>query len=189
MTPEEAALVCPDHGGYLSHAFIHEAAHAIVAIDRGLPFVRITVGTPESFDPVSQGFELAGGLSVPEPISEWIQPEPIAAFEMIIAGKVAEEAFLGHHLEAGWHGDLALWCRGMEMENPTVPLIKEALGTSLGEVSGTGKTHLVAQYSRVRAIITAMTGIEESGATELSYDAGPWSMDHDEAVVVAGPAV
>lgn len=188
MTPDEAALVCAEHG-YLGHAFIHEAAHAIVAIDRGLPFDRIAVGTPESFDSVSPGLEVAGGLYVPEPISEWIQPEPIAAFEMIIAGKVAEEAFLGHHLEGGWHGDLALWCRGMEIEDPTVPLIKEVLGTSLSKASAPVKTHLVAQYSRVRAIITAMTGIEESGATELSYDAGPWSMDHDEAVVVAGPAV
>lgn len=189
MTPEEATLVCLEHG-WMGHTFLHEAAHAIMAIDRDLPFLRIAVGTPEYFDQVVAGREVAGGLYVPNPISEWVQKNPLASFEMMIAGKVIEEGAFGHHLEGSWHGDMALWCHGMGIAKPSTPAVEEALGTSIAGVEVAVGAHLSTQYSRAVAIVSAMTGVPPGSApTLLSYDTGPWSMDHDEVVAVAGTSL
>jgi hypothetical protein len=187
MTPEQALLICPQHG-WMSHTFLHEAAHAIMAIDRELPFTRITVGTPEYFEPTHVGREVAGGLHVPQPVSDWIQKDPLASYEMMIAGKVCEDGAFGHHLDGSWHGDLALWCIGMGLSEYSLDLVEEALGKPILDVEAGVREHLVVQYPRAKAIVTAMSGIADgSGRTTLSYDEGPWSMERDEVLAVAGP--
>jgi hypothetical protein len=66
VTPEQAAFICVEHG-WMSHTFLHEAAHAVMAIDRGIPFERIAVGTPEYFDTFHPDGQVAGGLYVTPP--------------------------------------------------------------------------------------------------------------------------
>jgi hypothetical protein len=154
MTPEQALLICPEHG-WMSHTFLHEAAHAVMAIDRGLPFIRIAVGTPEYFEPAQAGREIAGGLYVPKPISDWIREDPVASYEMMIAGKIVEDGAFGHHLEGGWHGDLALWCGGMGLSEYSNEVVEEALGKSKAEVEAGVRDHLAIQYPRAKAIATA----------------------------------
>ena len=160
MTPEQALLICPAHG-WMSHTFLHEAAHAVMAIHRGLPFIRISVGTPEYFEPIHAGREVAGGLHVPQPISDWVQKDPLGSYEMMIAGKVIEDAALSHHLEGGWHGDLALWCMGMGMTEYSKEVVEETLGKRIAEVEADVRNHLAAQYARAKAIVAALSGVRQ----------------------------
>jgi hypothetical protein len=189
VTPEQALLICPEHG-WISHTFLHEAGHAVMAIDRGIPFIRIAVGTPDYFEPFQAGHEIAGGLYVPTPISDWVREDPVASYEMMIAGKIVENGALGHNLPGSWHGDLALWCIGMGVTEYSRDAVEEALGRSTSAVEADVRSHLTVQYPRVKAIVAALSGIAEgTGRTLLRYDEGPWSMERDEVVAVAGQPV
>ncbi len=109
---------------------------------------------------------------------------------MMIAGKIIENGAFGHHLEGGWHGDLALWCIGMGLTEYSSEVVEETLGKSIAEVEADVRNHLTVQYSRAKAIVTALSGIAEgSGWTLLNYDKGPWSMELDEVAAVAGQPV
>lgn len=189
MTPEEAAFVCVTHG-WMSHAFVHEAAHAVMAVDRGIPFIRIVVNAPENFDDSHSGGQIAGGLHVAPPPSTWVSPDPYAAFEMIIAGKVAEVGAFGHHLEGSWLGDLQIWLTGAELPENSKEEIERALGKTIAQVKHDVGVHLQEQFPRVKRVIDHLSGVAVTSAPVLlGYEAGPWSMEYDEVVEVAGPRI
>lgn len=169
----------------MSHTFLHEAAHAVMAIDRDIPFERIAVGTPEYFDATHPDGEVAGGLYVTPPVTTIVQRDPLGALEMVLAGKVAEDGALGHHLEGSWLGDLRLWFIGSELEERTFAAIADMVGKPVAEVERDVWGHLSEQFSRVRAVMEALAGTAVTSTPQLlSYDDGPWSMTYDQVVAV-----
>lgn len=102
---------CPHHDGR-SHACAHESGHAIAAVERGLPFDRVSV-YPSLMR--YEGAQMKGGAlgfdgaQIMEHRSRGLLPD-MALFEIALAGRAAEEAALGDCLEGSRQEDVAVSC-------------------------------------------------------------------------------
>jgi hypothetical protein len=67
MTGFQGDLVCRTHG-WAPHVFIHEAAHAVAAIDHGIPFEGVLIHSPSSWEANNNNEMMLGGVNVgPDP--------------------------------------------------------------------------------------------------------------------------
>ena len=102
---------CTEHD-YLAHVGFHEAGHATAAILLGIDFVDVTINPgPSDFGPPNPGDLVeAGGvrMTTDQPV-DWVGPRPVDAMVFLLAGSLAENHFLGHHLEGGWTRDFEIW--------------------------------------------------------------------------------
>lgn len=112
-------LVCPQHG-WLSHAAIHEAAHAVFAHARGIPFIDISLATPADLAPLWTGGSVEGGglrLTTAEPTA-WVPQQPDAAADMLLAGVSAEKHAFGHVGRTSADRDVKILRLGMGWVDP-----------------------------------------------------------------------
>ncbi len=73
--------MCPDHG-LIAHAYVHEAALALAALEHDIPFTAVTVTIPTGPDEVLQvGFSAVDGSA---PFG-WLRSMPVAALEFVLA--------------------------------------------------------------------------------------------------------
>jgi hypothetical protein len=146
----------------MSHAFVHEAAHAVAALDRGIRFNRVAIKHPSSWVSPPEGGATLGGveMSASNP-SAWVSRNPVHALEFCLAGAVAEQSALDHALPGSFTGDLRVWRTGM---GATAPLdesqVAELLGRSLSAVKNQTASWVVDNWSRIRAVACGLAGIE-----------------------------
>lgn len=108
-----AASECSRHG-LDQHVRVHEAGHAAAAIDNGIPFKHIAIYGTERGPTFGGLWRAAAGVGMlTENPSTWVLPNRIAALRFVLAGSLAEVAVLGHAIEDGYRGDVAVWRRGL----------------------------------------------------------------------------
>lgn len=108
-------IMCTSHGD-LAHVAVHEAAHAVFAIDLGIEFKELTISPPSKWLPavLTGGAVEAGGVVMTsEWPRDWVGPNPEAALEFLLAGALGERQILGHELPRGFEGDVDQFKRGM----------------------------------------------------------------------------
>ncbi|MDQ4145679.1 MAG: hypothetical protein M3198_18425 [Actinomycetota bacterium] len=166
---------CRDHGA--AHPFVHEAAHAVAAADRGLAFRSVQVLPPYRWDATNDGL-LVGGLDPgPDPRS-WVRASPRATFEVIISGFLAEKALLGHHLDHAYDGDIKFWRIHMDLtEGLSSDVIENAIGAPMRDVVNQVERWARKRNRCIRAVVSAMSGVDDlSVATQLEFR-DDWILD------------
>lgn len=110
---------CPKHG-WLSHAVIHEAGHAVAAIRLDFDFIAVTVPPPAESLLVARGHFEAAGVQMPSANpKDWAGDRYQDAAVFLLAGTCAEEAGFAHTLASSPTGDMNVFA------NLTTDLSKE----------------------------------------------------------------
>lgn len=107
------ALLCRQHG-WLAHASVHEAAHAVFALDLEIPFTSVRLSSPESvWRSLQSGGEVpAGGVHLDGDARDHFPGRDADALDFCLSGSRAEEQAHGHCLHRGFSGDMDVWRRG-----------------------------------------------------------------------------
>ena len=146
MSSPEDDAICPVHG-WMSHVFLHEAAHAVAAIDRDIEFRHVTITTPAGWTKDHPDGIALGGLYLDPPASRWVESQPLKAYEMVLAGSLAEREALGHWLPEGYAGDLRIFRLGAGLLEATAQeALEQLLGKSIRDVIESVKNWIVAEY-------------------------------------------
>lgn len=126
-------VACLEHPG-LEHPAIHEAGHAVAAVQRGLDFEDVRIVAPG----VRAGMEnvpFLGRVRERHPPQVWVEADPVGSFECALAGYVAEEVLLGHHLPSSGDSDIRRWrLGGGFFQANQVDEIESFLGRSAGDI-------------------------------------------------------
>lgn len=121
---------------------IHEAGHALAAIQRGMPLIDVTIHqTPHVFDGARHLERADGKVRLdPERLQAMRAHESTFArdlFEFAIAGRTAEQEILGRDRPGGARGDLRQfwgWTKGRSFQ--TTAEYADVLGESLESAPG-----------------------------------------------------
>ncbi|MFZ1374347.1 hypothetical protein [Nostocoides sp.] len=183
MSSPEDDAICPVHG-WMSHVFLHEAAHAVAAIDRDIEFRHVTITTPAGWTKDHPDGIALGGLYLDPPASRWVESQPLKAYEMVLAGSLAEREALGHWLPEGYAGDLRIFRLGAGLLEATAQeALEQLLGKSIRDVIESVKNWIVAEYRRIRVVVEALAGVSSgTQPTRLDYASGPWSLSYAQVV-------
>lgn len=108
------AATCSEHG-WFAHVGVHEAGHATAATLLGFDFLDVSI-TParNTLVQFAPGARIeAGGLrpSSDQP-TEWVGPRPADALILLLAGSLAEQEILAHHIDDGFSRDFEIWRLG-----------------------------------------------------------------------------
>ena len=99
---------CNRHGD-LPHTATHEAGHATAAVLLDIEFSHVMIAPSADTQAAIRmhGEAAAGGIvMLTDQPTEWVAPREVDALTFLMAGSVAETMLLGHHLAAGFRGDL-----------------------------------------------------------------------------------
>lgn len=197
MTLAPGDPFCEAHG-WMGHVFVHEAAHAVAALDRGIPFRFVEIASPAEWSQrLDSGGLTAGGVHMYEPTSEWVDPNPRYVAEMCVAGYLAEDAAFQHHLANSWSGDakmLGVALRGdseaPESRDEAMSAAVDRMGAPMAEILQSTREWIVEAFPRIRAVAQGLSGqgISTLSKTLIEYNTGPWSLTYDEVVDIAAAA-
>lgn len=120
---------CDRHGAK-RHMLIHEAGHAVAALDNDIPF-RAVIVYADGDGPKLNGVLREAWAMIdtgPDP-KTWVEQDRIKAFRFICAGAAAETALVEHAIEGGFDSDFETWRLGA---GATDPLDEEQLIAAIG---------------------------------------------------------
>jgi len=180
---------CKTHG-WMSHVFLHEAAHTVAAIERGIDFTHVEVPVPAMWEANHSGELMLGGVNLVAPPSWTTSADANAGLEMALAGIVAEKGGWGHWLDGGYIGDMRMWARGAGVAGDSISAIQEelerVLGCSLADVMRRTETWVVEAYPRIANVSNALAGRTSNDTPgRMDYANGPWRLSADEAKAAA----
>ena len=146
--------LCKEHGG-LSHAVVHEASHAVVAIHLGVSFVDVSGNS----DPWNHRFDetrvIGGGVRLTsiEDFERRVREDPLSSLQFCLAGALGERAAFAHSLDRSYELDVNLWrtLAGLR-EEQTMETIERALGVPIAELTASTNAILKARSSSLVAL-------------------------------------
>jgi hypothetical protein len=168
----------------MSHVFIHEAAHAVAAVDRGIRFTRVTILPPDSWVRQTGEGAMPGGVVMQEPDpSAWVAPHPVKALEFVLAGSVAEDRSLGHCLPESYRGDLRVWRIGVgAMGNLDRSDLDNLAGGSCCVVNYRTRIWVAENWSRIKAVVCGLAGIETVSQVTFLEFSDDWALSESEVI-------
>ncbi|HST47093.1 hypothetical protein [Jatrophihabitans sp.] len=170
----------------MTHVFIHEAAHAVAALDRHIPFNGVFIQDLAGWVRWNATGLMLGGVQISSDPAIWLLPDPVAALEFVLAGSAAESVVLGHILEGSYVGDVEVWRRGMGETGRLSPSrLDELAGGSFVKVGSRTKAWVEENRARIRAVATALGGGEQMGFGIQAVGAGPWRLTSGQVAAVA----
>lgn len=162
------------------HPFVHEAAHAVAAVDRDLRFLRVKVLSPHRSEATEEG-EMLGWFDPGPAARTWVRRHPRLSFEVMIAGFLAEEALLGHSLPEGYIGDLRFWRRHMDLTDAvTYQILSETLGSGFDDVVHRVERWVGRRQECIRRVVSAMSGVADVGAGARLELRDEWVLEEDQ---------
>lgn len=149
-------VLCAAHG-WVSHVAVHEAAHAVIAYARGIPFVDITVAHPAEIEGILHGGSaMAGGLrlTIADP-RLWVPERGDDAVDLLMAGVIAERLTYGHSLPNSATGDMQILVRGMGWSPPAYDpqTVQDAVANSERRL----EQELPERYPAIKRIVAGLT--------------------------------
>ena len=166
---------CPAHG-IEWHARVHEAGHAVAALDYGIPIRSIVVhATPSQFDGARPGESANGGVRIDVSALEAARSAGtvpnLALFIFVMAGATAEEVVLGHGTPRGAAGDIRqfwAWTKGRSFiaESEYVEVLGETLQAARQQATSWVRT----RTATISAVASRLTpGREFSGGDLATF--------------------
>ena len=155
--------ICNEHGG-LSHQFIHEAAHAVAALDFEICFTEVKILPVDEWIRFDDDSWVSGGVWPCDDATVWVPNDPVGALKFVLAGSIAEQGAFQHALDGGERGDMLQWVRGAglarDQMNPAG--IEALLGTSYDVVRRETQEWATGRYKAIRAVALALAGAATS---------------------------
>lgn len=104
------SMVCEKHG-WLSHAAMHEAGHATMAVLLGFDFIEVVIHPPQrTLHALGSGKAEVGGVRMPtDNPKDWFYGRDDDAMAYAFAGTVAERMAFGDIVKGGFERDFELW--------------------------------------------------------------------------------
>jgi hypothetical protein len=176
--------LCPEHGG-LSHLVLHEAAHAVAALEHGIRFTHVAVLSPEEWITTSRGI-IGGGVWLVEQRPELVVgADPVAAMRFALAGALAEIGAFGHSLDGSHEGDIRYWRIGAGLlEAQTAESFDRVLGKPFREVELDTQRWLSDNYKAIRAVTIALARVTDGTLQTLDIEGGRRPSENEVAVIV-----
>lgn len=159
------------------HICVHEAGHAVAAIDNGIPFRAVVFYDDEDAPKFMAGLGQAAAAVDPGPDpSAWVLPDPLGSLYFVMGGVAAEHAVLGDSIRDGWREDVKVWRRGSgRMDEQTEEELGEFAGRPLREAWHDSLAWARDNAYRIAAVAAALDGHEP-----------PWEMPYEDVVAVLG---
>lgn len=174
--------LCPTHG-WRAHAFTHEAAHAVAALDQGLEFERVIVLAPGTWLPrEGRTGTVAGGVEFAPTVVELVTGNPDAALAVLAAGGTAEEVVYDHHMDEAFDGDLRVWGLGAAELGMTPLGAVERFVRARVEA----RTWVRSSLPRIEKVAAALAGDHGPFEWIPLFNRGPWELSSDEVVAAVG---
>lgn len=169
-TFEQVDSDCPRHG-LDRHVQIHEAGHAVAAIDNEIDFRAVVsyddLTAPRYLEGLAQA---AAAIDLGPDPSEWALPNRLASFRFIMAGVAAEMAVLGDSIRDAWREDVNVWRRGIgETGEQTADAIAEYLGKPMMDAWNDCLEWADQNVERIEAVAEA-----------LAMQSKPWEVSRAE---------
>lgn len=152
------------HGSRV-HVAVHEAAHALAAIERCIPMVDVVVFPAPRH--VKDDRYMAGRVELDES-RRWRDTAALPLLEFCLAGVSAERAVLGHEVRGGWKGDLTMWRSTVGMvEACSVADYEHLLGVSVTDVVGRMRAWAIERSGSIEAIAARLLGGDSLSETTV----------------------
>lgn len=165
---------CATHG-IQRHVAVHEAGHAVAAIDSGIEFRAIVSYDDTSAPRFMDGlFQAAAALDMGRTPQEVVEPDPRGAFRFAMAGVAAERAVLGDYIVNGWDQDFRFWRVGSGTTHENAQeAIEAVLGKAVTEFWR--ETYEWAEENAARI---------EAVAAVLDQQGEPWEVLRDQVELI-----
>jgi hypothetical protein len=150
--------LCEEHGG-LSHAVMHEAGHAVVAVLLDFVFEDVSVYVDPWAHQVEIGRVRGGGVrfSSPDELERIVQADRKGSAPFFFAGVLAERTGFGHALDRSFEVDLNLWRTYADLVGGQTPeSIESAVGESVGALIATTNEILRDRSSELLGVCHAL---------------------------------
>lgn len=172
-------FLCAKHGG-LGHVFVHEAAHAVAAVQRRIEFTEVRILPPDQWVSAHNGLML-GGVSTTDEAHSWVQADPVGSMEFVLAGAIAERGSYGHCLEGAYTGDVAVWRTGARLTGANqLQRIEEVLGRSLSTVTSEVERWAVANWPSIRRVAGRLAGVDDLSEAVVLEFRDDWRLTQDD---------
>ncbi|MDQ6837796.1 MAG: hypothetical protein M3137_05520 [Actinomycetota bacterium] len=176
-------LLCSQHG-WLGHVFVHEAAHAVAAAQRRIPFAEVRILQPDNWMAAHDGTML-GGVRLENDAQVWVRAEPVAALEFVLAGAFAERAAFGHCLMGAHRGDLDVWRIGAGLTAAQhLERIEAFLGRPFDVVTSDVERWVADNYPSIRRVAGALAGVGDLAEAVLLSFSDDWRLSEAEVLAL-----
>ncbi|WP_139206795.1 hypothetical protein [Geodermatophilus poikilotrophus] len=164
--------VCECSGQDLEwHGYIHEAAHAVAAVDNDIRFECIYLYAEGAGPSVNGGLSrVTAEAKMPsEDPATWVLPDTATSFRFCAAGTLAEEQLIGHGMYGAYDKDVEYWLKGAgRLGAITAAEFHALIGGSADDVAASIMAWASCNEERIERLAAHLATL--SRPTEVSYD-------------------